>query len=121
MDLCERGMNVDLEAEKLDLLGSFPKIDLVIATGCIGYIGYKAFANLLKVIKNRQSNYVESEKEYTHPIFALEVFQILKKKQILFQYCTIWELTQKNMKTMAISMPTFILQNLKINFSQQFL
>ena len=50
MDLCERGMNVDLEAEKLDLLGSFPKIDAVIATGCIGYIGHKAFANLLKVI-----------------------------------------------------------------------
>lgn len=56
MNLCERGMNVDLEAEKLNLLESLPKMDLVIATGCIGYIGYKAFFNLLKVIKNRQSN-----------------------------------------------------------------
>ena len=82
MDLCERGMNVDLEAEKLDLLGSFPKIDLVIATGCIGYIGYKAFANLLKVIKNRQSNYVESEKEYTHPIFAFSVLRMFDMKDI---------------------------------------
>ena len=82
MDLCERGMNVDLEAEKLDLLGSFPKIDLVIATGCIGYIGYKAFANLLKVIKNRQSNYVESEKEYTPPIFAFSVLRMFDMKDI---------------------------------------
>ncbi|WP_246275385.1 hypothetical protein [Nitrosopumilus oxyclinae] len=48
MNLCERGMNVDLEAEKLNLLGSLPKIDLVIATGCVGYIGYKAFLIYLK-------------------------------------------------------------------------
>jgi hypothetical protein len=82
MDLCERGINVDLEAEKLDLLGSFPKIDVVIATGCIGYIGYKAFANLLKVIKNRQSNYVKSEKEYTHPIFAFSVLRMFDMKDI---------------------------------------
>jgi hypothetical protein len=76
MDLCERGMNVDLEAEKLNLLGSFPKIDLVIATGCIGYIGYKAFANLLKVIKNRQDNSIKSKKEYTAPIFAFSVLRM---------------------------------------------
>jgi hypothetical protein len=69
MNLCVRGMNVDLEAEKLNLLGSLPKIDIVIATGCIGYIGYKAFANLLKVIKNRQSNSIESE---TDRMFDME-------------------------------------------------
>jgi len=76
MDLCERGINVDLEAEKLNLLESFPKIDLVIATGCIGYIGYKAFSNLLKVIKNRQSNSIESGKEYAAPIFAFSVLRM---------------------------------------------
>jgi len=82
MDLCERGMNVDLEAEKLDLLGSFPKIDVVIATGCIGYIGYKAFTNLLKVIKNRQSNYIKSKKEYVAPIFAFSVLRMFDMKSI---------------------------------------
>ena len=82
MNLCERGMNVDLEAEKLDLLGSFPKIDLVIATGCIGYIGYKAFANLLKVIKNRQSNYIKSKKEYVAPIFAFSILRMFDMEDI---------------------------------------
>ena len=82
MDLCERGMNVDLEAEKLELLGSFPKIDVIIATGCIGYIGYKAFANLLKVIRNRQSNYIESDKEYVAPIFAFSVLRMFDMKDI---------------------------------------
>jgi len=53
MDLCERGINVHLEVEKLNVLESLPKMDVVITTGCIGYIGYKAFSNLLKVIKNR--------------------------------------------------------------------
>jgi len=64
MNLCERGMNVDLESEKLNVLESLPKMDMVIATGCIGYIWYKAFSNLLKVIKNRQSNSIESETGY---------------------------------------------------------
>ncbi len=82
MNLCERGMNVDLEAEKLNLLGSLPKIDLVIATGCVGYIGYKAFLNLLKAIKNRQSNYIESEKEYIAPIFAFSVLRMFDMDDI---------------------------------------
>jgi len=82
MNLCERGINVDLEAEKLNLLESFPKIDVVIATGCIGYIGYKAFANLLKLIKNRQSNYIESEKEYVAPIFAFSVLRMFSMEDI---------------------------------------
>ena len=82
MDLCERGINVDLEAEKLNLLGSFPKIDVVIATGCIGYIGYKAFSNLLKLIKNRQSNSIESKKEYASPIFAFSVLRMFDMDDI---------------------------------------
>jgi len=82
MDLCERGMNVDLEAEKLNLLESLPKMDIVIATGCIGYIGYKAFSNLLKVIKNRQSNSIESETEYIAPIFAFSVLRMFDMEDI---------------------------------------
>jgi len=82
MDLCKRGINVDLEDEKLNLQESFPKIDVVIATGCIGYIGYKAFSNLLKLIKNRQSNLTESEKEHTSPIFAFSVLRMLDMEDI---------------------------------------
>ncbi len=82
MDLCERGMNVNLDAEKLNLLGSLPKMDVVIATGCIGYIGYKAFSNLLKVIKNRESNSIESETEYAAPIFAFSVLRMFDMADI---------------------------------------
>ncbi len=82
MNLCERGMNVDLEDEKLNLLGSLPKMDVVIATGCIGYIGYKAFSNLLRVIKNRESNSNKSETEYTSPIFAFSVLRMFDMNDI---------------------------------------
>ena len=82
MNLCERGINVDLEAEKLNLLESLPKIDVVIATGCVGYIGYRAFSNLLKVIKNRQSNSIESEKEHIDPIFAFSVLRMFDMEGI---------------------------------------
>ena len=82
MNLCERGINVDLEAEKLNLLESLPKIDVVIATGCVGYIGHRAFSNLLKVIKNRQSNSIESEKEYIDPIFAFSVLRMFDMEGI---------------------------------------
>jgi hypothetical protein len=82
MDLCEKGMNVDLEAEKLNLLESLPKIDVVIATGCIGYIGYRSISNLLKVIKSRQSNSTESETEYIYPIFAFSVLRMFDMEDI---------------------------------------
>ena len=36
MNLCERGLDVDLESENLNLLESLPKMDIVIATGCVG-------------------------------------------------------------------------------------
>ena len=70
MDLCERGMNVNLEAKKLDSLESLPKMDVVIATGCIGYI------------KNKQSNSIESEKEYVAPIFAFSVLRMFDMDDI---------------------------------------
>ena len=82
MNLCERGINVDLEAEKLNLLKPLPKLDVVIATGCVGYIGYKAFSNLLKIIKNIQSNSVETKTEYTAPIFAFSVLRMFDMDDI---------------------------------------
>jgi len=82
MDLCEKAINVDLETEKLDLPESLPKIDLIIATGCIGYIGYKAFLNLHEWIKNRQSNSTGSETKYIAPIFAFTVLRMFDMKDI---------------------------------------
>ena len=82
MDLCEKGINVNLDDDKLELLESLPKIDIVIATGCIGYIGYMAFVNLLKVIKNRQSNSIESKTKYNAPIFAFSVLRMFDMDDI---------------------------------------
>ncbi len=82
MCLCERGMNIDLESEKLNLLESLPKMDVVIATGCIGYIGYKAFSNIFEGIKNSQSNSTESEIEHTSPIFAFTVLRMFDMEDI---------------------------------------
>ena len=82
MNLCKKGMNVNLESEKLNLRESLPKIDIVIATGCVGYIGYKAFLNLLKIIKNRQSNSDETKTEYTAPIFAFSVLRMFDMDNI---------------------------------------
>ena len=82
MDLCKKAINVDLETEKLELLESLPKIDLIIATGCIGYIGYKAFSNLLEGIKNRQSHSTESETEHIAPIFAFTVLRMFDMEDI---------------------------------------
>ena len=76
MNLCEKAINVDLETEELDLSESLPNIDLIIATGCIGYIGYKAFSNLLDGVKKIQSNSTEFETEHTAPIFAFTILRM---------------------------------------------
>jgi hypothetical protein len=76
MNLCEKAINVDLETEELDLPKLVSNIDLVIATGCIGYIGYKAFSNILVGIKNSQSNSTDPEIEHTAPIFAFTVLRM---------------------------------------------
>ena len=82
MNLCERGMDVDLDVEKINILESLPKMDLVIATGCVGYIGHKAFLNLLKVIKNRRDISKESSIEYIAPIFAFSVLRMFDMEDI---------------------------------------
>ena len=82
MNLCEKGINVNLDDEKVELLESLPKIDVVIATGCIGYIGYMAFVNLLKLIENRQSDSIEDKGEHGYPIFAFSVLRIFDMNDI---------------------------------------
>ena len=82
MGLCKKGIKVNLDDEKLELLELLPKVDVVIATGCIGYIGYMAFVNLLKVIKNRQSNSIEDKTEYNSPIFAFSVLRMFDMNDI---------------------------------------
>ena len=88
MGLCKKGLHVNLETEKLDFPQELSQIDMVIATGCIGYIGYKAFSNLLEVIKNQQSNSSQSETEHVTPIFAFSVLRIfdVEKIQKTFDY-----------------------------------
>ena len=87
MGLCKKGLNVNLETEKLDLPQELSQIDMVIATGCIGYIGYKAFSNLLEEIKNQQST-SKSETKLVTPVFAFSVLRIfdMNKIQKTFDY-----------------------------------
>ena len=82
MDLCKKGMNIDLESEKLSLLESLPEMDIVIATGCVGYIGYKKFSNLLEGFKDRQSNSTETEAGGIAPIFAFSVLRMFDMDDI---------------------------------------
>ncbi len=88
VDLCKKGLPVNLESEKFDFPYELSQIDMIIATGCIGYIGYKAFSNLFEVIKNQQSNSSQSEKEQITPVFAFSVLRIfdMEKIQKTFDY-----------------------------------
>ncbi|MFQ5440636.1 MAG: class I SAM-dependent methyltransferase [Nitrosopumilaceae archaeon] len=83
--LCKKGICVNLETGNLPIK-EIPSFDMVIATGCIGYIGYKAFSNLFELIKKQQSKTPESE--INKPIFAFSVLRIfdMEKIQKTFDY-----------------------------------
>ena len=83
--LCKKGICVNLETGNLPIT-ELPSFDMVIATGCIGYIGYKAFSNLFELIKKQQSKSPESEID--KPIFAFSVLRIfdMEKIQKTFDY-----------------------------------
>lgn len=83
--LCKKGFQVNLETGNLPIK-EVPSFDMVIATGCIGYIGYKAFSNLFELIKKQQSETLESETN--KPIFAFSVLRIfdMEKIQKTFDY-----------------------------------
>lgn len=78
--LCKKGICVNLESGNLPIK-EIPRSDMIIATGCIGYIGYKAFSNLFELIKKQQS---ESNLEFSEkgPVFAFSVLRIFDMKKI---------------------------------------
>ncbi|MFQ5476242.1 MAG: hypothetical protein ACE5DT_04340 [Nitrosopumilus sp.] len=78
--LCKKGICVNLESGNLPIK-EIPRSDMIIATGCIGYIGYKAFSNLFELIKKQQS---ESTLDVSTegPIFAFSVLRIFDMEKI---------------------------------------
>jgi hypothetical protein len=83
--LCKKGICVNLETNSLPIK-EIPSLDMIIATGCIGYIGFKAFSNLFELIKKQQTKYSQSDIE--KPIFAFSVLRIfdMEKIQQTFDY-----------------------------------
>lgn len=81
--LCKKGFDVNLETCNIELLKDLPRFDLVIATGCIGYIGYKAFVTLFELINNRKDDFTN-----TAPMFAFSALRIFDMKNIkrTFEY-----------------------------------
>ena len=86
--LCKKGICMNLETNNPSLKKELFKVDMVIATGCIGYIGYKAFSNLLEIIKNQRFNSSQPKTEPVTPIFAFSVLRIfdMEKIQKTFDY-----------------------------------
>lgn len=78
--LCNKGICVNLESENLPIK-EIPRSDLIIATGCIGYIGYKAFSALFELIKKQQSE-SDLEKLEKGPLFAFSVLRIFDMEKI---------------------------------------
>ncbi|MGD2107627.1 MAG: class I SAM-dependent methyltransferase [Nitrosopumilaceae archaeon] len=83
--LCKKGICVNLETGSLPLK-EIPSFDMIIATGCIGYIGYKAFSNLFELIKKQQTD--NSQSNIDKPIFAFSVLRMfdMEKIQQTFDY-----------------------------------
>jgi hypothetical protein len=83
--LCKKAICVNLETNSLPIK-EIPSLDMIIATGCIGYIGFKAFSNLFELIKKQQTKYSQSDIE--KPIFAFSVLRIfdMEKIQKTFDY-----------------------------------
>ena len=78
--LCEKGLCVNLETENLPIK-NIPQFDLVIATGCIGYIGFRAFSNLFEFIK-KQHSHNDSSTPKKYPFFAFSVLRIFDMNKI---------------------------------------
>lgn len=77
--LCKKGICVNLETDGLPIK-ELPSLDMIIATGCIGYIGFKAFSNLFELIKKQQTKY--SQSDIGKPIFAFSVLRIFDMEKI---------------------------------------
>ena len=77
VQLCKKGLCVNLETGDLPIR-DIPESDMIIATGCIGYIGYKAFSNLFEIIKRHGVN----SENFPNPIFAFSVLRIFDMEKI---------------------------------------
>ena len=77
--LCKKGICVNLETDTLSIK-DVPQFDMIIATGCIGYIGYKAFSNIFELIKKQHSDNNSSTKK--DPLFAFSVLRIFDMEKI---------------------------------------
>lgn len=73
--LCEDSFCVNLEKEKIpyNLKQIMPDIDLIISTGCVGYIGWKSFAKIFENIGEDRSPL---------PIFAFTLLRIFQLDDI---------------------------------------
>lgn len=80
--LCKHSICINLESNYQKLPDDFFPIDMVIATGCIGYIGYKAFSNLFEMIKKQKSNLPQSNTLDIFPTFAFSVLRIFDIQKI---------------------------------------
>ena len=85
--LCKKGICVNLESGNLPIQ-DLPQADMIIATGCIGYIGYKAFSNLFELIKKQQSesNLESSEKGTVFAFSVLRIFDMEKIQKVFDHY-----------------------------------
>ncbi|KEQ56784.1 hypothetical protein AAA799E16_00941 [Marine Group I thaumarchaeote SCGC AAA799-E16] len=80
VDLCKKGICVNLETGNLPIK-ELPHSDMIIATGCIGYIGYKAFSNIFELIK-KQNSEENLENSDRGPVFAFSVLRIFDMADI---------------------------------------
>lgn len=72
--LCEGSFCVNLENEPLpkEFKTTLGDIDLVVATGCVGYIGWKSFEKMFEIFKSQN----------TFPIFAFSVLRMFHMDEI---------------------------------------
>jgi len=75
--LCKGSLCVNLENHNPNIPEEFFPIDLVIATGCIGYIGYKSFERLFEILNEYQAKVGLTKKNNRiTPMFAFSILRI---------------------------------------------
>ncbi len=75
--LCKGSLCVNLENQNPNMPEEFFPIDLVIATGCIGYIGYKSFERLFEILNEYQAKVGLTKKNNRiTPMFAFSILRI---------------------------------------------
>ena len=75
--LCKKGICVNLETDNLPIQ---EQSDMIITTGCIGNIGYKAFSNIFELTKKQNEENPESLSR--GPVFEFSVLRIFDMADI---------------------------------------